>query len=129
MLSLVSSRICGQDGFIFPPDDHPDAKWWLTEVSLRMEQEKLAREADEDGPPSEEEDSAPCSDDDLFSQVDAKDLGKEVALSSDDDGEETQANGARPLLPTELGGTFAASTSSWSQSHVSEPSLPASRSP
>ena len=25
-----------EDGFIFPPDGHPDERWWLTEVSIRI---------------------------------------------------------------------------------------------
>ena len=40
--------------FIFPPEGHEDEKWWLTEMSLRKEEEKQARAEDiEEGAPSE----------------------------------------------------------------------------
>ncbi len=42
---------------IFPAEGDEDDQWWLTELSRRKSAERLAREADEDGPPESTDDS------------------------------------------------------------------------
>ncbi len=117
------------DGYIFPPDGHPDERWWLTEVSIRMEEAKLAQQADEDGPPSETDDSGLDSDENNFEHIDEKDLGKEVLADSSDEEERTQDSNRAPLLPTDRARYFEATTSSWSQLHdTNDASLPSSSS-
>ncbi len=89
----------------------------------------MARDADEDGPTSEEE-TGPDSDDAIFEDIDGKDLGNEVpGASSDEEIGNSQASRGRALLPTKLAGTYDASTTSWSQPRsANETSLPSSSS-
>ncbi len=44
----------GTGELIFPAEGDEDDQWWLTELSRRKNAERLAREADEDGPPESE---------------------------------------------------------------------------
>ena len=111
-----------EDGFIFPPTGHPDERWWLTEVSIRMEEAKLAQQADEDGPPSDTDESGPDSDEDNFQHIDDKDLGKEVPADSSGEEETTQDSNGAPRLPTKRSRYFEATTSSWSTNDASLPS-------
>ena len=111
-----------EDGFIFPPTGHPDERWWLTEVSIRMEEAKLAQQADEDGPPSDTDESGPDSDEDNFQHIDEKDLGKEVPADSSGEEETTQDSNGAPRLPTKRSRYFDATTSSWSTNEASLPS-------
>ncbi len=115
------------DGFIFPPTGHPDERWWLTEVSIRMEEAKLAQRADEDGPPSDSDASGPDSDENNFQHLEDKDLGKEVPAESSDEGETTQDSNRAPRLPTNRSRYFDATTSSWSRD-TNDVSLPSSSS-
>ena len=84
----------GED--IFPPAGSPNEKWWLTELSRRKEEERVARdELLEEGPASSEDD---CSDDELKKgpndETDAEDddsIGEEV-----EEEEDTQASSSQP---------------------------------
>ena len=103
-------------GFIFPPEGHEDEKWWLTEMSLRKEQEKQARAGDlEEGAPSEA-----TNDDDLVSEKDINKLTDDDG--SDDDDEDLPDSrgslGNSPVLPVRL--TRHSSRASWTRGSSSQ---------
>ena len=78
-------KFVGDDGEpIFPPSGHPDELWWLTELSRRKTEERMARdelleegadESDDDGTSEEDivKDKKECDDDDtdVFSDEDS----------------------------------------------------------
>ena len=81
---------CTEDGHpIFPEGE----KWWLTELSIRKE-EQAAAEADEDGPPSEAEEEQQGDDSDVIDPElpieEDESSGDEVAVAAD-------AGGGEPL--------------------------------
>ena len=81
---------------IFPPEGHPDEKWWLTEMSLRKQEEQRARAEDiEEGPASDDAtDEEDVRDD--------KDINKFTDdEESDEDVGDSMASG-RPVLPLRL---------------------------
>ena len=81
-------------GCIFPPDGDPDEKWWLTEMSLRKEEEQKARAGDiEEGAPSDEEE-------DLRDEKDVNKLTDDE--ESDQDVGDSMASGNCPVLPVRL---------------------------
>ena len=102
-------------GYIFPPEDHEDGKWWLTEMSLRQEREKQAQAEDlEEGAASDE-----TNEDEL---VDEKDVNR---LTSDEESEGNdrtsdlkaigQGNSVEPLAKSKK----QSSRASWTRSSSS----------
>ena len=88
-------------GFIFPPEDDLEHKWWLTDISRRKEDEAMAKRADEDGPPSSEE-----SGDEHDEELGKKDEEKKDELTEDEedsDGDTQQDSQitSGPRLPLE----------------------------
>ena len=68
--NAVRPSFADEDGGDIFPEGEP---WWLTDVSRRAEDEKAAQNADEDGPPSEDEEQpaeAEVSDEDPLSDAD-----------------------------------------------------------
>ena len=103
--------------FIFPPEGHEDEKWWLTEMSLRKEEEKQARARDiEEGAPSEA-----TNDSDL---VDEKNINKLTDDEDSDDDDDTGVGASRgsqgisPVLPVRL--TRHSSRASWTRTSSSQ---------
>lgn len=82
-------------GCIFPPDGDPEEKWWLTEMSLRKEEEQKTRVEDiEEGAPSEDEEDV----------LDEKDVNKltDDEESDEEVGDSAASLGTSPVLPVRL---------------------------
>ena len=98
---------------IFPPEGHPDEKWWLTEMSLRKQEEQRARAEDiEEGAASDatgEEDVR-----------DEKDINKltDDEESDEDVGDSMASGGGRPVLPVHV--PRCSSLASWRASSSSQ---------
>ena len=79
---------------IFPPEGDPDEKWWLTEMSLRKEEEQKARADDsEEGAPSD----ATNEEEDMRDEKDVNKLTDDE--SDDDDIGDSAASGNHPVPP------------------------------
>ena len=78
---------------IFPPEGHPDEKWWLTEMSLRKQEEQRAR--------AEDIEEGAASDTDEEDVRDEKDINKltDDEESDEDVGDSMVSGGDRPVLP------------------------------
>lgn len=101
----------GED--IFPPEGHPDEKWWLTEMSLRKQEEQQARAEDiEEGAPSDA-----TEEEDLRDEKDANKLTDDEE-SDDDVGDSMASGGDRPVLPVRL--QRCSSRASWRASPSSQ---------
>ncbi len=103
----------GEDGReIFPLEGDPDEKWWLTELSRRKEEERLAREELlEDGPGSSEEE---CSDAERKKDSDAETLPGDDGDSCDMAETPSSTAASSPLprpLPLLSGGVHAPQSS------------------
>ena len=80
---------------IFPPEGDPDEKWWLTEMSLRIEKEQKVRTDDvEEGAPSDATDE----EEDLREEKDANKLTDDEE-SDDDVGDLMASICNSPVLP------------------------------
>ena len=102
--------------FIFPPEGHEDEKWWLTEMSLRKEEEKQARAGDiEEGAPSEA-----TNDSDLVDEKNINKLTDDEDPDDDDNaaGDSRGSQGISPGLPVRL--TRHSSRASWTRASSSQ---------
>ena len=98
---------------IFPPEGHPDEKWWLTEMSLRKQEEQRARAEDiEEGPASDATDEEDVRDE--------KDINKltDDEESDQDVGDSMVSGGDRPVLPVHV--PRCSSLASWRASSSSQ---------
>ena len=87
-----------QDGSsIFPADDEPDGRWWLTELSKHKEDEKLLKDLEECAGSSEED----LSDEVAGDIVDDKKAHEETSDSESDGAEDTLVSNSpsKALLP------------------------------
>ena len=97
---------------IFPPEGHPDEKWWLTEMSLRKQEEQRARAEDiEEGPASDDA----TDEEDVRDEKDINKLTDDE--ESDEDVGDSMASG-RPVLPVRL--QRCSSRASWRASSSSQ---------
>ena len=95
---------------IFPPEGHPDEKWWLTEMSLRKQEEQRARAEDiEEGAASD------TNEEDVRDEKDINKLTDDE--ESDEDVGDSMASG-RPVLPVRL--QRCSSRASWRASSSSQ---------
>ena len=98
---------------IFPPEGHPDEKWWLTEMSLRKQEEQRARAEDiEEGAASDATDEEDVRDE--------KDVNKltDDEESDEDVGDSMASGGDRPVLPVHV--PRCSSLASWRASSSSQ---------
>ena len=96
---------------IFPPEGHPDEKWWLTEMSLRKQEEQRARAEDiEEGAASDATDEEDVRDE--------KDINKPTDDEESDVGDSMASGGDRPVLPVHV--PRCSSLASWRASSSSQ---------
>ena len=97
---------------IFPPEGHPDEKWWLTEMSLRKQEEQRAR--------AEDLEEGAVSDTDEEDVRDEKDINKltDDEESDEDVGNSMASGGDRPVLPVHV--PRCSSLASWRASSSSK---------
>ena len=102
-------RFVGADGEpIFPPSGHPDELWWLTELSRRKTEERMARdELLEEG--ADESDDEEASEEDIVKDKDCDDDDTDVFSEYESDPGDTllsassSSNAGQPRLPLKSG--------------------------
>ena len=102
---LPRPKFLGDDGEpIFPPSGHPDELWWLTELSRRKTEERMARdELLEEG--ADESDDEEASEEDIVKDKDCDDDDTDVFSDDESDPCDTllsassSSNAGPPRLP------------------------------
>ena len=91
----------GED--IFPPAGGPNEKWWLTELSRRKEEERVARdELLEEGPVSSEDE---CSDEGLKKNLDSETDAEDDSIGEDGEEDQPSSSQSGPRLPIDSAGS------------------------
>ena len=109
-----------EGGSIFPPEGADDEKWWLTEMSKRKEEERMATRGDEDGPLSEDDEES----DEMEKERVANNTQKNADDNETDDDEMTSEDAREldklrsvnhtPELPTNDGDSRFDTPHAWS---------------